>query len=477
MADNKRKGGYPDPVYIEGVDSGVTVPIDKTGLATEATLSSVDSKLPATLGQKTKATALGVTLASDEDPISTTFDSNAVLSVKYADSPNLNPFGGVRVSQDTIQFESKRLSAEIVDQFWSNQEVSGSGTSTAFNVNKATTTLSVSATTAGVRENQTKRSFNYPAGAGIKTFITFNNMDTATGNKKWAGYGNGDNGLFFRHNGGTAEFYILSNVSGTPTETEVFTQANWNLDTMDGNGASGVTLDFEKGQILIIDFEWLSLGRIRWGWVIGGQIIYAHEYSAENTEIDPWASSPNLPVQYGISNDGTGAADSMGAICCAVISEGGNSSDLGVTRYASTNGTHVDANVANTIYAVVGIRLKSTHLYLTSAIEKISMISETNDDFEWILFFNPTVAGTFTYSDLSGSCMQVARGATANTVTGGIALDGNFSKSSSSIEASVKNAQVLGAEIDGTRDTMVLCVRPLSANADIQGSITWKELI
>jgi len=45
---------------VESIDAAV---------ATEATLAAASAKLPATLGQKTKATALGVTLASDEDGI------------------------------------------------------------------------------------------------------------------------------------------------------------------------------------------------------------------------------------------------------------------------------------------------------------------------------------------------------------------------------------------------------------------------
>ena len=34
----------------------------------------------------------------------------------------------------------------------------------------------------------------------------------------------------------------------------------------------------------------------------------------------------------------------------------------------------------------------------------------------------------------------------------------------------------LGAAIDGTRDEIVLCVRPLTNNADIEGSLNWREL-
>lgn len=42
--------------------------------------------------------------------------------------------------------------------------------------------------------------------------------------------------------------------------------------------------------------------------------------------------------------------------------------------------------------------------------------------------------------------------------------------------ANLPNALYLGSQIDGTLDEIVLCVRPLSSNATIQGSLTWREL-
>jgi hypothetical protein len=163
-------------------------------------------------------------------------------------------------------------------------------------------------------------------------------------------------------------------------------------------------------------------------------------------------------------------------LCSTVVSEGGQD-EIGIIRYKSTGGTHVDANTANSVYAVVGIRLKSTHIGCTVKPFRISMISETNDDFEWIEIINPTVAGTFTYSDLTNSCVQTALGASTNTVTGGTEIAGGFSKNEGQVFATVESAVRLGAKIDGTVDEIVLCVRPLSANANIQGSLTWRELV
>ncbi|MCH8263889.1 MAG: hypothetical protein IIC10_00720 [Proteobacteria bacterium] len=54
----------------------------------------------------------------------------------------------------------------------------------------------------------------------------------------------------------------------------------------------------------------------------------------------------------------------------------------------------MDANTADLIYALVGIRLKSTHLAATVNLESFSVLAETNDDFEWLVIFNPTVADT-----------------------------------------------------------------------------------
>jgi hypothetical protein len=92
-----------------------------------------------------------------------------------------------------------------------------------------------------------------------------------------------------------------------------------------------------------------------------------------------------------------------------------------------------------------------------------------------LLCWNPTVAGTFTYSDETNSAIQVARGATANTVTNCTRIDGGFSSASEASTEDIENTLLLGASIAGTVDEIVLAVRPLSANADIQGSLTWRE--
>ena len=275
---------------------------------------------------------------------------------------------------------------------------------------------------------------------------------------------------------------LRGKMSGSPVDT-VISQSNWNLDKMDGTGLSGITLDFSKSQIYFFDMEWLGVGRGRYGFFHNGVPIYCHETLNSNVISTVYMSTPNLPIRFSIENDWAGAATTMAQICATVISEGG-SDDMGILRYKSTEGTHVDCDVENTIYAIVGIRLKSTHLGGNIKIQRIAIqLTTSSETGEWIWILNPTIAGTFTYADETNSVVQTATGALANTVTNGTKVTGGFAESSSGgfgsggIVSPIPNALLLGALIDGTVDEMVLCWRPNGGTSghDIEGSITWRE--
>lgn len=64
--------------------------------------------------------------------------------------------------------------------------------------------------------------------------------------------------------------------------------------------------------------------------------------------------------------------------------------------------------------------------------------------------------------------------------TGGFIESGGIQAGSAgSDSAGIDNAILLGSLIDGTVDSMVLCVRPIggSADVDVEGSLTWREIL
>lgn len=399
--------------------------------------------------------------------------------IRAGDSPSIDAFGRWRTSEPFTLFDSKQLNDNQA-LFWDDAEVSGSGTASVHSGDEAATTISVGATTAGKRVRQTFQRFNYQPGKSQEILVTFSEFDTATGLTKAAGYFDDDNGLFFQSDEGTVSVVRRSSVTGSAVDDTVV-QSSWNIDPMDGTGTSGITLDFTKSQIGFIDLEWLGVGRVRMGFVVNGAIIYCHQFLNTNNLAVVYMSTPNLPLRYEIENDGTGAADDFVHICSSVLSEGGQQS-TGQLRYASTEDSDIQANTSGTIYVIVGIRLKTTYLDASVEVERISMINETGDDYEWLILLNPTIATGITFSDQSNSAVQTgpgnAGGPSSSTATGGTILDGGYVKSggsTGSITQEGKNAIKLGSAIDGTRDEIYLCCRPLSNGADIYGSITWRE--
>lgn len=458
-----------------------SVPITLTRIEFEFHTANTITLTGINLGKSTNVIAQlqGIDPDGELKTIGATRLGNLKASIQeYGDTPSIDAFDRLRVSEPYTIFDSKQLYDK--QPLFYDEDIGGSSTSVHSTTN-ASVTMTVTASATDYVIRQTKQRFNYQPGKGQMALMTFQAVED-TGVTKRIGLFDGtgtnfltpNNGVFLEVDGSDISWNIAKN--GTTTET--ITQANWNYDVMDGDGPSGLTLDLDGTQIAIIDFEWLGVGRVRTGFVIGGLIRYVHYFNHANLAAFTavYMSTPNLPVRYDIQSDGTGGG-SLEHICSTVMSEGGLE-ETGVSRSIDTENTHLDANIADTPYVLLALRLKTTHLDLTVLPEFMSMISETNDDFRWALHLNPTYNGTLTYSDIANSGCQYAAGATANDITAqGIKLDSGYAKTSGATDRQFKNNLRIGSLIDGTRDELILAVTPLSSNADIQGSLTFRELL
>lgn len=394
-------------------------------------------------------------------------------------------FARLRVSNPTTLFDSKQI-YNNQPLFWDDQETAGGSTTSTYNTNQSSTTIGVAETTAGTRIRQTFRRFNYQPGKSQLILLTgvMNKTGGGTGITRRMGIYDDDNGLFLEDSEGITNVVIRTKTSGSVVENKV-AQSSWNVDKLDGTGISGIILDLSKTNIFVIDLEWLGVGRVRMGFNIDGVTHVCHEFLNANNLTEVYMSTPNLPLRYEISNNGTGVASSLQHICGSVMSEGGEQ-ELGIVRYASTNGTHTTATTENLIYAVMGIRLNSSNIGITiKLIKAMVQIQSATDKVEWMLIWNPTVAGTFTYSNETDSAVDIARGVSANTVTNGYKIFGGYIESGNastgsagSKDSELDNALILGTSIDGTPDEIVLCVRPIAGASavDVEGSLIWREL-
>lgn len=408
-------------------------------------------------------------------------DGNGAISVKYSDSTSLDAFGRARVSEPFTLFDSKQI-FDNAPLFWDDEEVSGSGTSSVYSNQLAATRMSVS-TNEGKRVRQTFMRFNYQPGKSQFVLMTARMVAVPTnGISARVGMFDDNNGVYFATVDGAIYAGIRSAAFGAITNT-LLEQSDW-IDPLDGTGASGFTLDPTKTQIMWWDYEWLGVGRVRCGFVVNGQFIQVAHFNNSNVKDRVYMSTPNLPLRLEVENDGTGPASAIDHICSTVMSEGGIENN-GNLRYASTDGTHIVADVENLIYPVIGIRLQSAKIgAVIEMVEAQIQIQSANHSGEWLLKWNPVVSPPLTWTNEANSAVQTAVGST-NTVTGGTDFGGGFLLSSGpsgggggGMAATLDSAIYLGSSITNKLDELYLCFRPNdgSTTAHVEGSLTWREL-
>lgn len=384
-------------------------------------------------------------------------------------------FGRQRVSTPETIFSSKQL-FDNQPLYWDDIEYSGSGTNSVYSSNRASTTLSVSNITAGKRIRQTRRRFNYQPSKSQLIFITsvLKKSGGGTGIVIRNGYFDENNGLFLQLSGNTISLIRRSNVTGTPVD-EVVSRSSWNIDKMDGNGISQVDLDFTKAQILVIDFEWLGVGRVRIGFNVDGINYYCHEFLHANNINSVYMSTPNLPIRYEIENNGSGVASSTECICSAVTSEGGDEIRAKNT-YLSTDGTSVSCTNGFT-NGVLAFRLKEDHIGCTIDLLDSSLLIGSNDNYEWSVIYNPSGIDNLSYISLENSAVEYCIFPNETHLSGGYKIFGGYAEAKTAVSSDTSRGIIkLGSSITGARDVMAICCFPLGASAaNLYAGVTFRE--
>lgn len=392
---------------------------------------------------------------------------NELVPVPVTIPGSLDAFGRIRTSDPETIFDSKLL-YDKKPLYW-DESITGVGASSVHSTVNCEVTLTVTNSGESVIR-QTKMRFNYQPAKSQLVFITGKIGPDVLNTSRIIGLYDGTDGIYFKLVDSALSVCIKKNGAESS-----YAQADWNIDKMDGTGISGITVNVDYNQIFIMDFEWLGVGQIRWGFVIGGKIYYCHKQNFSNTTgTGVYMSTPNLPIRYEITS--TGGTGTMSAICSSIISEGGKQ-EHGIIRSGGNGATTISLSSTSTIYALYGIKLKSTHLDATVILQEIDVLCNTqNNAVFWSVRLNPTVVGTFTYSDITNSVLQEAIGTTANTVTGGTILNSGYTRAGS-LAQGLNSSLRLGSTIAGVSDTIVICAQPINANSATGATIAWRELL
>jgi hypothetical protein len=398
-----------------------------------------------------------------------------------ANDPMLaDAFGRIRVAQPLTLFDSSHRYRD--NGLWNT--LATSGATAVFSPNEGLVNLNVTSTSGSEIVRETAKVFSYQPGKSLLVMNTFVMAPAQTELRQRVGYYGTDNGIYIQLRDDILSFVERSSVTGLVTES-IVPQAVWNVDTLDGNGPSGVTLDITKAQILFMDIEWLGEGTVRLGFVIDGKFIVCHRFNHANYITSTYITTASLPLRYEITNTGaTATASTLKQVCSTVISEGGY--ELRGAQQAV--GTSITAPrtfaVAGTYYPMVGIRLKSTALdaiVITTAVSLLGLGNGKN--YAWRIVQSATTTGGSWVS--AGVDSSVEYNLTGTSVTGGRILAQGYVNSSNQGSPSINilKEAIFASQLErntftGTRFELVIemAIDATGGTLGAYVSLDWEEV-
>lgn len=318
-------------------------------------------------------------------------------------------FGDLRVSQNratVLMHFPYNVNAAIA-----NDDSTASG---SLAVSSGILNVSSGAATSSKGQITSKNALEYHPGFGALARMTAIFDTPVAGNEQIIGIGDDNDGFFFGYNG--TAFGVMRRKGGSDTWVA---QTAWNEDPFDGNGPSGVTLDTTKGNVYEIQFQWLGFGQIKF-FIENpntGNLVLAHSIRYSNANTSTSINNPTLPM-LAASENTTNNTDVVLKVNCLASYIEGEPSAASYIRNAISN-TKAVTTEAN----VLTIRNKSTFASVTNKIrvqpDFLEISSEGNQAATINVYYNTTLGGSPSYTDISTNTSVVDYDTAGTTVTGG----------------------------------------------------------
>jgi hypothetical protein len=394
-------------------------------------------------------------------------------AVKYSDSPNLDAFGRLRTSNVTSLLEYKHTYDKL--PLVINEVTAGTATS-VYDKPNSQVVMSVSTNNDYVIRQGVARGI-YQPGKGQIFEASFSDFQLQTNVIKRVGYFTTStsapydsvvDGFFLESNGqtGIVSFQIWQ--SGTTTFSAEST--SWLTTDYDVTN-----INWSKTQLMFTDFQWLGVGRVRFGVVIDGQFKLFTTSTGTNNLDNVYMKSPNQPVRYEIRSVSGGASGSFNMICSQVSLEGSiNSLQKSTSVLAFTAQTKPTAYVT---YPILGYRLNTNYEGANITLSDIQSLNITNPskaDYLITIQYNPTLSSTSSWTNITDTPVQYSL-STGQTITTQGHIIASFMGSGNGTQVDnfefKDNMLKPGLKVNGTPDEIWICVKSSLGNQDFRTSI------
>ena len=251
----------------------------------------------------------------------------------------------------------------------------------------------------------------------------------------------------------------------TQTGTTSVIQSSWNIDTFNGSGPSGKTLTIANAAqtlLLVIDQEWLGVGRIRCGFIIDGVIYYGHQFLHNGFTVQ-YTKTPRINLSYYIQ--GT-VVNAMRQMCSTSIIEDGYFSTGRIDNVNVPIGSLISVNTTQDI-VLLGLRVQTGYPNSTFYIKQLSFYYTGGggkySQFKIQMFstngsIGALTGGALTFNPLSNSSIEYCLGnGTTYALTPGFIIGSGYLDTATAIElVSVVNDSLQTRNLFTSYDTLYI---------------------
>jgi hypothetical protein len=405
--------------------------------------------------------------------------------MKFTDSPQMDAFGRLRTSSLTSIMEVKHVHDKqplLIDEV-----IGGTGATSIYMPGNSDVEMDVSINGDYVIR-ATKARGIYQPGKSALFEATMMNFHKQAGVTKRLGYfsttttgpyDSGFDGIFLQScgiTGGTGSgVYQNEGISlqiwKSGTKTYDAPLASWDDSVID----PVTDIDWQKDQLFWFDFQWLGVGRVRWGLYLENHSqLQLGEFVGANIIEDPYMTSPNQPIRYEIRS--SGGAGEFHQLCSTFIVEGSLNAlnkNVGIYTNAEKQFTTVGSK-----YPLMGYRIQGSYPGANVFAESISSLSTlSSHDFLATLEINPVLgpSASPTWNSVNNTPIEYAMGFGATGTTGDVIateghvisswiIKGGSTTSTDNVNLS-ENILRPGIDINGVQDEVWICVTPITTSS------------
>jgi len=322
---------------------------------------------------------------------------------------------------------------------------------------------------AGSSTIQSLSAVRYTPGQGVVGRFTAIFSACVANSTQEVGVGDANDGFFFSCNGAT--FSVNQRKNGS---NNYVAQSSWNGDDkLNGAGPSGVTIDKTKGNVYIIQYQWLGFGAINFFIETpNGDKALVHTIQYSNANTTPSTFSGNLPIWSKVINSGNNTNLSMYITSLGLYTEGPRSV-VGVNNAFTVS----LAAITNTDTNVFTLQNRTTLNSITNRtrirLQSLSIRnSNSTADAVCKIIHAGTEGGSPSFTNISTANSIAAIDTAGTTVTGGDLINSFSIQNGESFNFDLT---LYNYRIDPGDTFNFVCASESGTNVTIRYGVSWLE--